>query len=66
MMIGLDLDDDAATAALIEANVEAMTGPTAISTTILRDLESLLGHPRLGPLVRRLTFWATRPPADER
>jgi tetratricopeptide (TPR) repeat protein len=65
MMIGLDLDDDAKTAALVETNVEAMTGPTAIATTVLRDLEPLLEHPRLGPLVRRLTFWATRPAADE-
>jgi serine/threonine-protein kinase len=61
MMIGLDLDDEAATAALIEANVEAMTGPTAIVTTVMRDVEPLLDHPRLGPLVRRLTLWATRP-----
>ena len=30
MMVGLDLDDEAATAALLEANIEAMTGPAAI------------------------------------
>jgi serine/threonine-protein kinase len=63
MMIGLDLDDEAATAALLEANVEAMTGPTAIVTTVVRELIPLLDHPRLGPLVRRLTLWATRPAA---
>ena len=61
MMVGLDLDDEAATAALLRANVEAMTGPTAIGTTVVRELEPLLDHPRLGPLVRRLTLWATRP-----
>jgi len=62
MMIGLDLEDEAATAALIEANVAAMTGPTAIVTTVARELEPLLDHPRLGPLIRKLTLWATRPP----
>ena len=61
MMIGLDLDDEAATAALLEANIAAMTGPTAIVTTVVRELAPLLDHPRLGPLVRRLTLWATRP-----
>ena len=58
MMVGLDLDDEAATAALLQANVDAMTGPTAIVTTVARELEPLLEHPRLGPLVRRLTLWA--------
>lgn len=61
MMLGLDLDDEAALAALIEANVEAMTGPTTIVTTVVRELEPLLDHARLGPLVRKLTLWATRP-----
>jgi len=61
MMIGLDLDDEPATSALLEANVDAMTGPTAIVTTVVRELTPLLDHPRLGPLVRRLTLWATRP-----
>jgi serine/threonine protein kinase/tetratricopeptide (TPR) repeat protein len=66
MMVGLDLDDEAATAALIEANVAAMTGPTAIVTTVARELEPLLDHPRLGPAIRRLTLWATRPPVSRR
>jgi len=64
MMVGLDLDDEAATAALLEANIEAMTGPTAIVTTVVRELTPLLASPRLGPLVRRLTLWATRPAAS--
>jgi Flp pilus assembly protein TadD len=62
MMVGLGRDDEAATAALLQANIDAMTGPTAIVTTVVRDLEPLLEHPRLGPLIRRLTLWATRPP----
>jgi len=63
MLIGLDLDDEDATAALLRENIEAMTGPTAIVTTVVRELalERLLDHPRLGPLVRRLTLWATAP-----
>jgi hypothetical protein len=59
MMVGLDLDDEAATAALLEANAAAMTGPTAIVTTVVRELELLLDHPRLGPLIRTLTLWTT-------
>jgi serine/threonine-protein kinase len=62
MMVGLDLADAEATATLLQANVEAMTGPTAIVTTVVRELEPLLDHPRLGPLMRQLTPWATRPP----
>jgi hypothetical protein len=61
MMLGPDLDDEAATAALLEANIAAMTGPTAIVTTVVRELTPLLASPRLGPLVRRLSLWATRP-----
>ncbi len=61
MQVGLDMDDEEATAALIRENVEAMTGPTAIVTTVVRELEPLLDHPRLGPLVGQLTLWATAP-----
>jgi hypothetical protein len=61
MMVALDLNDEAETAALLEANIDAMTGPTAIVTTVIRELTPLLDHPTLGPLVRRLTLWATRP-----
>jgi eukaryotic-like serine/threonine-protein kinase len=63
MMIVMDFDDDDAMAALLQANVDAMTGPTAIVTTVARELAPFLDHPRLGPLVRGLTLWATRPPA---
>jgi serine/threonine-protein kinase len=65
MMIGLDQDNEAAAAALLESNIAAMTGPTAITTTVqVRELEPLLDHPRLGSLVRKLTFWATWEPAS--
>ena len=64
MMVGLGVADEEETAALLQANVEAMTGPTAIVTTVVRELEALLDHPRLGPLVRKLTLWATRRPVS--
>ena len=60
MMIGLDSDDEAAMAAILRDNIDAMTGPTAIVTTVIRELEPVLDHPRLGPLVRRLTLWEAR------
>jgi hypothetical protein len=61
MMISLDRDDEDAMAAVLRENVDAMTGPTAITTTVARELTALLDHPRLGPLVRQLTFWVTSP-----
>jgi hypothetical protein len=60
-MIGLDLGDDDATATLLRSNVEAETGPTAIYTTVAPELDLLLSHPRLGPLVRQLSLYAQRP-----
>jgi serine/threonine-protein kinase len=61
MQVVLDLDDEDATAALLRENIEAMTGPTAIVTTVVRELAPLLDHPRLGPLVQQLSLWATAP-----
>jgi len=61
MMLPLDAGDEDAIAALLRENIDAMTGPTAIATTVIRELEPLLDHPRLGPLVRQLTYWATAP-----
>jgi len=60
MTIALDKDDEASAAELLQANVDAMTGPTTIVTTVARELRPWLDHPRLGPLIRRLTLWATR------
>ena len=61
MMVVLGLHDEEATAALLQENIEAMTGPTAIVTTVARELTPLLSHVRLGPLVRKLTLWSTAP-----
>ena len=60
MTIALDVDDEAAAVAVIQANVDAMTGPVTIATTVVRELMPLLDHPRLGPLIRRLTLWSAR------
>jgi serine/threonine-protein kinase len=60
MTIALDKDDESSAVELLQANVDAMTGPTTIATTVARELRPWLDHPRLGPLIRRLTLWATR------
>jgi len=44
---------------------DAMTGPTAIVTTVARELAPLLDHSRLGPLVRRLRSGRRDPRDDE-
>jgi serine/threonine-protein kinase len=50
--------DENAIAAALELNIEAGTGPTTLVSTLDRELEALLSHPRLGPLVRQLSFYA--------
>ena len=61
MMIGLDMGDDDETAKLLRSNVEAESGPVGIYLTVARELEPLLTHPRLGPLVRQLSLYAQGP-----
>jgi len=61
MMVSLDFDDEEKNAAVLRENIDAMTGPTAIATTVAREPDPLLEHPRLGPVVRGLTYWATSP-----
>ena len=58
----LDGDENAIAAAL-RLNIEAGTGPTTIASTINDEMEALLSHPRLGPLVRQLPPYAE--PASE-
>ena len=52
-----DRDEDAIATA-IALNVDAGTGPTTLASTLDRELEALLPHPRLGPLVRQLSVYA--------
>jgi hypothetical protein len=61
VMLPLDADDEDAIAVLLRENIDAMTGPTGIATTVIRELQAMLDHPRLGPLVRQLTMWSTSP-----
>lgn len=56
----LDGNEDAIEAAL-RLNIEAETGPTTLAASVDRELEGLLPHPRLGPLVRQLSLYAQRP-----
>jgi serine/threonine-protein kinase len=64
MYVTLDPDDEDATAGILQENIDAMTGPTAIICTTVREIAPLADHPRLGPLVRQLTLWATAPRAS--
>jgi len=64
MYVTLAPDDEDATAAMLQENIDAMTGPTAIICTTVREIAPLADHPRLGPLVRQLTLWATAPRAS--
>ena len=61
MMVELVVGDESAIADILRRNIEAETGPTAIGTSVVRELEPLLAHPRLGPLVRQLSLHAQRP-----
>jgi eukaryotic-like serine/threonine-protein kinase len=61
----LNEDEDQIEAAL-RLNIDAGTGPTTLSTSVDRELEALLPHPRLGPLVRQLSLYTRSPlPRDE-
>jgi eukaryotic-like serine/threonine-protein kinase len=53
--------DEDAIAAALQHNIDVGTGPTTLSIAIDVELEALLPHPRLGPLVRRLSLYAQRP-----
>jgi tetratricopeptide (TPR) repeat protein len=54
-LLGGDEDD---TEAALRLNIAAGTGPTTLSISVDRELEALLPHPRLGPLVRQLSLYA--------
>ena len=52
--------DDSAIEEALRLNSAAGTGPTTQAVSIDRELEALLPHPRLGPLVRQLALYAER------
>jgi serine/threonine protein kinase/tetratricopeptide (TPR) repeat protein len=53
----LDGNEEAIEAALV-LNIQAGTGPTTLSISVDVELDALLPHPRLGPLVRQLSLYA--------
>lgn len=54
--------DEDRTADLLRQTLEIETGPISFATTIKPELDALLlVHPRLDPLVRRLSLYAQRP-----
>ena len=59
-LLGGDEDE---IAAALQLNIDAGTGPTTLSCTVAQELEALLPHPRLGPLVRQLSLYAQQPEA---
>jgi serine/threonine protein kinase/tetratricopeptide (TPR) repeat protein len=59
----VSVGDEEDIAAALRLNIDAATGPTTLSSTLDVELESLLEHPRLGPLVRQLALFAERPEA---
>ena len=61
MLLRLDLGDEAAAAALLQANVDAATGPLTLVTTVRSELDELVDHLTLGPIVRRLSHLAGLP-----
>jgi hypothetical protein len=50
--------DESAIAEALRLNIDAGTGPTTLVCTVDVELKSLLTHPRLGPLVRRLSLFS--------
>jgi serine/threonine-protein kinase len=58
--VDLALGDQSLIEASLRRNVEAETGPTTLSVVLIRDLDALLEHATLGPLVRRLSLYAGR------
>jgi serine/threonine-protein kinase len=54
----IGLGDEDRIAEALQGNIDAETGPVSLACTIKPELDALLTHPRLGPLVRRLPLYA--------
>ncbi len=61
LMAALLGSDEEALAKALQLNVDAGTGPTTLAISVDKELEALMSHPRLGPLVRQLSLYAQRP-----
>jgi len=60
LVIDVALGDEDAIAASLQKCLAAKTGPLTYAPTLGRDLQDLLEHPRLGPLVRQASLFAGR------
>jgi len=58
--VDLGLGDETLIESSLRRNVEAETGPTSLSVVLIRDLDALLEHQTLGPLVRQLSLYRGR------
>ena len=56
------LGDEQRIADALTRNIEAESGPLSLATTIKPELDALLSHPQLGPLVKQLTLYVEQPP----
>ncbi|HEU4879582.1 MAG TPA: hypothetical protein VFT21_09015, partial [Gemmatimonadaceae bacterium] len=50
----------------LRVNIAAGTGPTTLALSVDRELDALLSHPTLGPLVRQLSLYARHPSTGAR
>jgi serine/threonine-protein kinase len=58
--VDLGLGDESLIEESLRRNVDAETGPTSLSVVLIRDLDQLRDHPRLGTLTRRLSLYRGR------
>jgi hypothetical protein len=61
LIMDIAAQDEERIAEVLRLNVEAGTGPASAAVMMDVELEAMLTHPRLGPLVRQLSLYAERP-----
>ncbi len=61
LLSSVSLGDEERLMHALRCAVDGGVGSMTISTTIMLELDALLPHPRLGPLVRRLTLYERHP-----
>lgn len=55
------IGDEETIETVLRRNIEEGAGPTTLSISVDRELEALLTHPRIGPLVRQSSLYAQHP-----
>jgi eukaryotic-like serine/threonine-protein kinase len=61
LIMDIAAQDEERIAEVLRLNVEAGTGPPSAAILMDVELEAMLTHPRLGPLVQQLSLYAERP-----